>query len=413
MKAFVISIGEELLIGQTVNSNASWMAVRLNQIGIGLAEIRVIPDDELTIVRTMEEASAQAELVLITGGLGPTKDDVTKKALGRFFNTEMILNQEVLDDIRRFLQQRGRELNALNRLQALVPAGAKVLRNPFGTAPGIWIEQQGTIFIAMPGVPYEMKEMTNNHVLPALQSHGRKQHILHRTLLTHGIGESDLATRISSWEESLPENIQLAYLPSTGIVKLRLTAKGAQEEILKDIIEKETANLNALIGDHIWGVDENTPEGVVGAILQKRKATVATAESCTGGYVAHRITSIPGSSDWFKGSVVAYSNQVKEALLKIAHHLLVRHGAVSQQVAETMAANVRNMMQTDYAVGITGIAGPGGGSSEKPIGTTWVAIAGSNKVISQCFRFGDNRERNIIRAGNAALVMLKSFIESN
>lgn len=410
MDAFIISIGEELLIGQTVNTNAAWMASQLNKAGIEVKEIRVITDRREEILDTLKAAADRSDLVLITGGLGPTRDDVTRDVLCTFFDSELVMNRQVLDDITYFFKQRGRTITETNRNQAMVPDKARIIRNPYGTAPGFWFNQAGKIFIAMPGVPYEMKEMVSKHVLPALLKKEREQYIIHRTVLTHGIGESYLVDLIGDWENNLPEEVQLAYLPSVGIVKLRLTAKGKDEEKLREIIEKEVEALKRIIPEYIWGFDDDTLEGVAGSLLRERKETVCTAESCTGGAIAGRITSVAGSSAYFKGSIVAYANQVKTNLLGIKPDVLQSHGAVSQETAEHMAQSARKLLHSDYAAGVTGIAGPDGGTEEKPVGTTWIAVSSHNKTMSRKYHFGDNRERNIIRASNAALAMLRELI---
>lgn len=407
MKAFIISIGEEMLIGQTVNTNAAWMASRLNDAGIEVNEIRIITDDRDEIFGTLTEATRKSELVLMTGGLGPTRDDMTRDVLCRFFDSELVLNQTVLDDITVYLKNRGRELTDINRMQAMVPDRAYAIRNPYGTAPGMWFSAHENQVIAMPGVPYEMKEIMQSHIIPYLQDKDQDQYIIHKNILTHGLGESTLAELIADWEDDLPKHMQLAYLPSTDIIKLRLTAKGNDREALNRTIEQETEKLKKIIPDYIWGYDDDTLEGLTGALLQSKGKLLATAESCTGGAIASRITSVAGSSAYYTGSVIAYDNHVKIQQLGVDPDLLKTHGAVSCEVAEAMAQGVQQLLRTDYAIGVTGIAGPAGGTDEKPTGTTWIAIAAKDNVISRKFSFGDSRDRNIIRASNAALAMLK------
>ncbi|MFP4064438.1 MAG: competence/damage-inducible protein A [Bacteroidales bacterium] len=411
--ASIISIGNELLTGQRVNTNASWIASRLNLAGIEAKEIQVVGDEEPGILRAIHSAAEHAGLVLITGGLGPTRDDITKNALCKYFNCSLQQDPGVLEDIRRFFLRRGLEINELNSRQALVPEKATVLRNPYGTAPGLCFQQDNTIFIAMPGVPFEMKAMMDHQVIPLLEKQGRKLFIIHKTILTQGIGESALAELIATWENSLPETIRLAYLPSPGIVRLRLTARGDQEQKLKALIHQEVGKLHSIIPEFIWGYDDDSLEGVTGKILKKHGLRLGTAESCTGGYIAHRITSIPGSSEWFNGSIVAYANVVKEQLLHVSPGLIRDHGAVSQEVAKAMATGAKNALNCHYAIGVTGIAGPGGGSETKPVGTVCIAVAGHSSIVSRKYQFGDNRERNIIRSGNAALALLKEKIESD
>ncbi len=411
MQAFIVSIGEELLIGQTVNTNAAWTAAQLNQVGIEVREVRVIADKKTEILRCIREAEGMAGLVLITGGLGPTRDDVTRDALCEYFDSRLVVNKEVLDDITVYMERRGRKVSDVNRDQARVPEKASIIRNPYGTAPGFWFKKGDRSFIAMPGVPYEMKEMVLNHIMPALEAAPRKKHIVHKTVLTHGVGESVLMELIAGWEDGLPDAVKLAYLPSMGIVKLRLTATGKDKELLVKLIGRELKELQKIIPEYIWGYDDDSLEGVTGHLLAKKEKSLATAESCTGGFIAHKITSIPGSSAYFKGSIVAYANQAKEDLLGVSHTLTETQGAVSREVAEEMARGARQVLNADYAIGVTGIAGPGGGNKNKPAGTTWIAIAGEHDVASRKFAFGDNRERNIIRAANAALAMLKDFLE--
>ncbi len=397
-----------MLIGKTVNTNAAWMASALNDAGIEVEEIRVIADDRKAIYNTLKEGAGRSSLVLMTGGLGPTRDDVTRDVLCRFFKSDLVLNRKVLEDITTFLKNRGRKVSKLNRDQAMVPEKAEIIRNPVGTAPGFWFRNDNGHCIAMPGVPYEMKEMMSKHVLPSLGSKESKQYILHRNVQTHGIGESDLARLIAGWEKELPHGIQLAYLPSTGIVKLRLTTKGPDTELLEKRIKEQIDKLIRIIPGYIWGYDDDTLEDVVGRMLKHRGETVATAESCTGGYIAHRITGIPGSSAYFTGSIVAYDNKVKSEILGVQAELLSQHGAVSRQVAEAMAKGVMETLKTNYGIGVTGVAGPDGGTAEKPVGTVWIAVSErGGKVVSKLYQFGDNRERNIIRAGNAALAMLR------
>ncbi len=411
MKAVIISIGEELLTGLTVNTNAAWIAMQLNHAGIEVIETRVVTDNTDDILRTLRSVEQMVPLVLITGGLGPTRDDVTREVLCRYFDASLVLDQQVLDDITRFFAMRGRKITDINRGQALVPDKAEIIRNPYGTAPGFWFKKEGRSVIAMPGVPYEMKEMVNKHIVPALMKKPREQYLVHKTILTHGIGESYLAERIAGWEDNLPENISLAYLPSAGIVKLRITAKGQHEQPLHKAIEEQVKKLLQLVPEYVWGYDNDTLEGVTGQMLKDQGKTVSTAESCTGGYIAHKITSIPGSSAWFAGTIVAYHNRVKQEILNVSPQLIRTHGAVSRKVAEEMAENVKKLLNTDYAIGVTGIAGPDGGSKEKPVGTSWIAIATGSGVNSRKFKFGDNRERNISRTANAALAMLIEQLE--
>ena len=413
MKACIISIGEELLIGQTINTNAAWMAARLNELGIETHEIVVITDRHEEILRSLRSCGERADLVLITGGLGPTRDDVTKHTLCEYFSTELVFDEQIWHDVKTRLTNLGRTVTDFNREQALLPEKAKALRNPFGTAPGLWFSEAGKVYVAMPGVPHEMREMMQSHVLPALKKLPRKQHIIHKSVLTQGIGESALAEKLSHWEDQLPSFIQLAYLPSMSRVKLRLTAKGENKEFLNNAIVKEVEKIRTIVSEYIWGYDNDTMESVIGALLKQQGSTLATAESCTGGYMAHVITSVPGCSAYYKGSIIAYDNSIKQQLLGVNPADLEKHGAVSEEVACQMAAGLKRLFNVDYAVGITGIAGPDGGTPEKPVGTTWIAIAGKTGCESKLFRFADNRERSIIRATRSAMSMLINKIKKD
>ena len=410
MFAELISIGDELLIGQVVNTNASWLAAQLNDIGVDVRQITCVSDKADEIFRAMEEAEKRADVILMTGGLGPTKDDITKDVLCRYFNTSLEVNTKVLKNVELFFEKKGVVINELNKQQALVPVGSIVVDNPVGTAPGIAFERNKKFFIAMPGVPYEMKSIMESYVLPKLLSLIKDNFIVHRTVLTQGIGESFLANIIAEWENNLPDFIKLAYLPSPGLVRLRLSAKGTEKQKLISALSKEVDKLIQLIPGYFWGFDNEKLEAVIGKLLQKDNKTIVTAESCTGGYIAHRITGIAGSSSYFKGSVIAYDNNVKEKILEVDNETLRQYGAVSQQVVEQMAKGAQKVLQADYAIATTGIAGPDGGTDEKPVGTVWIAIATPFGVKSKKFQFGDSRERNIIRSAMAAFGMLRYLI---
>ena len=410
MNAEIITIGEELLIGQVINTNAAWMGEQLNEAGISVSQITSIPDQRDDILRLLAESGKRSQLVLITGGLGPTRDDVTKDVLCEFFGTSLVLDKTILDDIREFFQRKGLDLTERNKQQAMVPATALVLRNPHGTAPGLWLEKAGSIYVAMPGVPYEMKHIVTEEVLPRMKDVDGKMHIIHKTILTQGIGESFLSDLIAPWEQNLPSGIQLAYLPSPGTVRIRLTGKGHDLQQVSEMVGVEARKLESLIPQYIWGFDRDTLEAATGRLLEERGKTVGTAESCTGGHIAHRITSVAGSSAWFRGSIVAYSNQIKEKLLHVPQPILEEHGAVSRQVVEAMATNALDVLGTDFSIAVSGIAGPGGGTAEKPVGTVWIAVASKNAVKSRKFQFGDSRDRNILRSTLAALSMLRDFI---
>lgn len=410
MHAEIITIGEELLIGQVINTNAAWLAERLNESGIMVKQVSVVSDTEPEILRILGETFERSPLILMTGGLGPTRDDVTKLALCRFFDTELVINEEVLEDIRAIFSRRNLSLTELNRQQALVPQGAKIVRNPNGTAPGLIFEREGRICVAMPGVPYEMKAMVEDHILPELKKRQKQQFILHRTILTQGIGESFLSEIIADWENNLPPFIKLAYLPSPGMVRLRMSASGTYERELKKALSGEEGKLAKLIPQYIWGFDRDTLEEVIGRLLTERGMTLSTAESCTGGFLAHKVTSVAGSSAYFRGSLVAYSNDLKTRFLWINEKLISKHGAVSKEVVEAMALNGCEVMSSDFCLATSGIAGPGGATPEKPVGTVWIALAFKDKVKSKLLHLGDQRDRNIARASLAALAMLREKI---
>ncbi|HPR57854.1 MAG TPA: competence/damage-inducible protein A [Bacteroidales bacterium] len=407
MKAEIITIGDELLIGQVIDTNSAWLGEQLSLTGIKVHQITSISDDREHILSTLEQASQRADIILITGGLGPTRDDVTKMVLCEFFNTSLVFNQEAFENIQRLFQSRGIPVTELNRRQAEVPAACVPLPNPEGTAPGMWFEKDGKFFISMPGVPFEMKTMFTQQVMPRLAKYTEASFIVHHTILTQGVGESFLAKTIEEWENNLPANVKLAYLPQPGIVRLRLTAVGDNKSALERQLETLEKELKPLISDVIFGYNTETMEEVVGNLLKLTTKSVATAESCTGGYIAHLITSVPGSSAYFKGSVIAYSNQVKTELLGVDAAILEKYGAVSEEVVRQMAQGVRSNLKTDYGIAVSGIAGPDGGSNDKPVGTTWIALACGDKTIAKKFLFGEHRGRNIRKAALAALNMLR------
>ena len=406
----IITIGDELLIGQVVNTNASWMAEEINGVGWSVRQITSVSDNAEEIHRALDEASLRADVVLMTGGLGPTKDDITKDVLCNYFSTRLVLHEAVLQNIESFFRRKGLPLTGLNRDQAMVPESARVIENPMGTAPGLAFEKEGKLFVAMPGVPYEMKHIMEVFVLPELVKSSDSHAIVHKTVLTQGIGESFLAKMIEDWENSLAPDIKLAYLPSPGIVRLRLSMRGTDKMMMEAKIAEKVAELQKLIPVYIWGEGKETLEENVGKLLKERNKTLSTAESCTGGLIAHRITSVPGSSGWFTGSVIAYDNQMKIKMLAVNAQVLEMQGAVSKEVVEEMASGVQKILQTDYAIAVSGIAGPDGGTDEKPVGTVWIAVAGPQEVVSRKFLFGDERMRNIQRSSTAALAMLREQI---
>ena len=412
MKAEIITIGDEILIGQIVDTNSAWMGQQLNLLGIEIYQVTSVHDDQSHILKAIDEAGRNADLVLITGGLGPTKDDITKKCLCEYFETELVFHPEVFEHVKSLLSSRNVIINQLNRDQALLPVNCTVLHNPVGTASGMWFEKSGTIFISMPGVPFEMEAIMTEEVFPRLKLLRKSRAIVHKTVLTIGIPESMLAERIEAWEDALPEYIKLAYLPNPMMVRLRLSGYGTDELVLKTEIDKQVKGLLNLIPEAVFGYDNDNLGIVLGRMLVSSGKTMATAESCTGGSIAQLITSNPGSSAYFKGGVVAYSNELKNKLLGVPDKIIEEYGAVSQEVAELMAVGARENLGTDYAVATTGIAGPDGGSDEKPVGTVWIAVAGANGVSSKKYVFKHNRERNIIRSTHIALNMLRIFIQT-
>jgi nicotinamide-nucleotide amidase len=407
MEADLITIGDEILIGQIIDTNSAWMAQKLNDKGINIRQITSISDQTDHIQATLDESGRKASIVLVTGGLGPTKDDRTKSALCTFFDTHLVEDKGVLENIISLLTPRGISVNSLNREQAMVPASAQVLPNKLGTAPGLWFNRGDTIFVFMPGVPFEMKYLMENEVIPRVEKLLNTLTISHRTILTHGLPESMLAEKIAGWEESLPESISLAYLPSPQNVRLRLSARGTDREFLVKLLDTKIRELVQIIPEAIFGYEEDTMAGSVGSILKNRGLTVAVAESCTGGNIAHNITLNPGSSEYFKGGIIAYSNEIKINVLGIAPELISEKGAVSKEVVEAMANSTRELMASDYAIATSGIAGPGGGTEGKPVGTVWIAVAGPDGVTSEIYNFANNRERNIIRSSQTALNMLR------
>lgn len=410
MKAVILTIGDEILIGQILNSNSSWLAGQLNLLGITVVEMISISDDRNHIINTLKNYESKVDLLISTGGLGPTSDDITRSTIVDFFESKLVENQTVLSDIHDLFRKRGLKVTENNLKQALVPDNCTILSNPSGTAPGMWFIKKGTIFIFLPGVPYEMKDIFNTSLKVKLSGLLDGLTIVHKTVLTHGIPESYLAEMIKAWEGALPSYIKLAYLPRPGIVRLRLSAIGEERKKLEDEIATEIAKLSAILNDVIYGFDDDTMEAVVGRILRDKGATLATAESCTGGNIARLITSVPGSSDYFLGSVVAYANMIKIKQLGISEELIKKHGAVSGEVVEEMAKKIRNIFQSDFAISVSGIAGPDGGSPDKPVGTTWIAVADSKKCISKMFGFGEHRGRNIEKASYAALNMLRTVL---
>lgn len=417
IQAEVITIGDEILIGQIVDTNSAYIGTLLNLNGISIKQITSVSDDRQHIINALNEAQSRADIILITGGLGPTKDDITKKTLCEYFNTSMRFDENVYEDVVAIFKSYNKEVTQINRLQAEVPETCITIRNYNGTAPGMWFDHQQKVIVSMPGVPYEMKAMMQNQIVPMLKEKFQLPAIVHKTVLTQGIGESYLSEMIADWEDSLvAHNIKLAYLPSPGMVKLRLSTKGDSAEKLNQIVDKKIEELKPLIAEYIYGyeafgVPTETLEQIVGKLLKQRKQTISTAESCTGGYISHLITKVPGSSHYYTGSVISYSYEIKQNELGVSATVLDKHGAVSQPVVEQMAKAIREKYKTDFSIAASGIAGPDGGTTDKPVGTVWVAIATPEKIISEKFLFGTNRERNIQKTANAALNMLRKELE--
>ena len=408
MKLDIISIGDELLIGQTLNTNAHWISKEMNAIGFAIREHVSIADTEDAILVAVENSMQNADVVLVTGGLGPTKDDLTMPVLNSYFGGELMRDEKVYRHIEKIITSKGYVMNKNNKDQALVPDNCKVIYNENGTAPGLWFEKDGKVLVAMPGVPYETKAMITDTVIPLLKERCKLPEIINQMVYTQGIPESMLAEVIGDWEDNLPKLIKLAYLPSLGRVKLRLSAVGKDRLAMHGVIDEQVDLLKKLIPDSIYSEDNEDIGTYVGELLKSKNKTLSTAESCTGGYISHLITRVAGSSDYYKGSVIAYANEVKIAELGVSSIDIEQYGAVSQQVVEQMAVGVQQKMKTDYAIATSGIAGPTGGSDEKPVGTVWIAIATPEGVVSKKHQFGKLRDVNIERAAMIALGMLRS-----
>lgn len=407
MQAEIITIGDELLIGQVVDTNSAWLGSTLGDDGIKVIQITSVQDHAAQIVQAVNDALSRADIVLMTGGLGPTKDDITKKTLAEMFGMKLVRNEQVYEMVGKQLALRGIAFTELNQGQALVPDGCTVLPNRNGTAPGMWFERDGKVLISMPGVPFEMKALVKDEVLPRLRKHFALDANVHRTIITFGLAESILADTIASWEEALPPYLHLAYLPSALCIRLRLSAYEIDRQKAEQEIESQIEKLSKVIPHYIIGSEDDSLESVTGTLLKTRGETLATAESCTGGNIAHRFTAMPGASEYFKGGVVAYSNEVKMALLGVDPESLNRYGAVSQSIAEQMAEGVRRATGATYGISTTGIAGPTGGTPEKPVGTVWMAVATPNGVFSRRMVFGSVRSQNIERASSNCINLLR------
>lgn len=408
--AELLTIGDEILYGQIVDTNAQWMSVELSNIGIKVVRKTTVGDVESEIIAAFAEAEKRADLVLITGGLGPTNDDLTKPCLAKYFNCDLVIHDEALAEVTSFFKSRGRELTDINRLQAALPSCCEKITNKMGTAPGMWFNRNGKVFVSMPGVPHEMKRMMTDIILPKLAATFRTPSIVHKVIRTVGIGESFLAEKIASWEKNLPEHIRLAYLPSLGEVKLRLTGIGDDRGKLDRQLEEITDALMPLAKDYVFGFGDDPLEVVIGKKLKERKLTLSVAESCTGGYLSHMITSVPGSSEYFLGSMIPYAYEIKMSQLGVKPETLERYGAVSEPTISEMANVVRARFNTDIGVATSGIAGPGGATPEKPVGMVWIAYSDKHHTITKKLQLSNDRMINIRMASVAVLNLIRQSL---
>ncbi|WP_296381945.1 competence/damage-inducible protein A [Winogradskyella sp.] len=415
MQAEIITIGDEILIGQVVDTNSAFLGKELNKVGVSIYQITSIQDDKEHILKALKEAEENADIIIVTGGLGPTKDDITKQTICEYFNDTLVENEDVLAHVKDlFTKYIKQPFSDLNNQQALVPSKAKVLMNRFGTAPGMWLEKKGKVFVSLPGVPFEMKALITDTVIPALRDQFKFPYIKHRTLLTYGLGESALADRIETWEDNLPDFIKLAYLPNLGSVRLRLSAKHIDKEKVNAEIQNQVNLLLPQIEDVFIGFEEDKSlEAVIGAKLTEIGKTVSIAESCTGGRIAQAFTANAGASKYFKGSIVSYATESKVNVLEVSESDITSYSVVSKEVAEVMAKNVCVLFNSDYGISTTGNAGPSKGDSDAEVGTVWIAIATKDEVYSDVFNFGNHREKVIMKATNKAFEMLQKEIAIN
>lgn len=416
MQAEIITIGDELLIGQVIDTNSAYISKQLNKIGVSVYQITSVQDDKTHIIKALKEAESNANIIILTGGLGPTKDDITKKTIAEYFNDTLVRDASVLKNIERLWEQYIKQpLAQVNKDQALMPSKATALMNKFGSAPGMWINKNDKVFISLPGVPFEMKALIENEVIPKLKNKFKFPFILHKTLLVYGVGESSLAARIETWEDALPKHIKLAYLPNLGKVRLRLTAKGFNEQQLKSEVQQQIDELLPLIKDEFFGFEdeESSIEVVIGKQLVKLGKTLAVAESCTGGKIAEHITANAGASAYFKGGLVTYATQSKIDVLGVSKTTIDAYSVVSAQVAEAMAQNALQLFNSDYAIATTGNAGPEKGDSNADVGTVFIAIATKNNVFSEVFNMRNHRVKVINKAVNKAFEMLQKEILKN
>ncbi|MDR6561842.1 MULTISPECIES: competence/damage-inducible protein A [unclassified Arcicella] len=395
IRAEIITIGDEILYGQITDTNTQWISAELDKIGIRTVRKSSVGDTQEAILQIFNEATQRAELVIVTGGLGPTKDDITKKTFCKYFNTTLEVHPEALTDLQDFFRKRGREVTGLNLGQAELPANATYIKNTMGTAPGMWFEQNGVVYISMPGVPYEMKGLMTLSLLPKIQAYFKTPVIFHKVIRTVGIGESLLAEMIDAWEDALPPHIRLAYLPSMGSVKLRLTGFGEDIALLEKQVEEEFQKVLPTIQSYVYGYGNEELEEAIGRLLKEKGLTVSVAESCTGGYLGHQFTKVAGSSAYFMGGILSYDNSVKINQLSVKPETLVQFGAVSEETVVEMSENIRKLCNTTFGLATSGIAGPDGGTPDKPVGTIWIAIATESKTITKKLQLGGFREQNI------------------
>jgi len=405
--ADVITIGDEILYGQIIDTNSAWLGTELTKIGLKVRQITSISDNPEHIIQTLNQVKKEVAVIIITGGLGPTKDDLTKQTLCRYFNTELVLHEPSLLHIAHLFKRYDREVTELNRQQAMLPATCTPIENTLGTAPGMWFEEEEVIYISLPGVPFEMKRIMTDTVLPQLKEKFQGQQIQHRVIQTIGLGESFLADKIAAWEDNLPDNLKLAYLPNLNGVRLRITGFSNGQDNLEEQLNTETNKLQELIPEFIFALGEIPIEAAMGNLLKEKGLTISTAESCTGGHLAHKLTSIAGSSEYFMGSILAYHNNVKINQLGITPNDLSQHGAVSEVVVSQMAANVRKQLNTDIGLATSGIAGPGGGTPDKPVGTIWIAYADAEKTVARQLSYNKDRLLNIEYTTYAILNLLR------
>lgn len=406
-----ISIGDELLIGQVINTNAAWLGEQLSGAGFQLHSALTIGDAEKDILDAFN-ACMDADLVLVTGGLGPTADDITKPTVCKFFDTELAFCQPAYDNVVSLFKRRGFAMSERNRSQAMLPKACQYIPNTYGTAPCMWLEKNGVVFAFMPGVPFEMKGIFNDELLPRIKAKFHSVPYEKRVIMTTGIGESFLADKIKDWEDALPSFLSLAYLPQHGMVRLRLSGRHEDARLLHETLENETAKLKSLISDYVFAMQDEPIEHVVFELLKSKGLTFASAESCTGGNIAHRITLVPGSSEVFRGTAVTYATPTKTKVLGVPAETIEQYSVVSQPVVEGMAKGVQELMEADFGLATTGVAGPGGGTDENPVGTVWIGLATHEKVVSKRFNFGKDRENVINRATIAAYEMLREELVS-